>query len=79
MKPRKGTRLYLRLAKANFEPVLRQTLDGSGNRVFELEVHGSGDWMNRGDLTRLLRIIDKFDAGGKLEFELRPPGPLKIR
>jgi hypothetical protein len=79
LKRAKAAKLFVRLAKANFEPVLKPMLDGEGNTIYVIEVHGSGGWLNRSDLARLLKMADSFDEAGQLDFELRPEGPLAIR
>jgi hypothetical protein len=75
----RAAKLYKRLAKANFEPRLEYRPNGDGKGVYEIEVVGAGGWMTRSDLARLLRLLDSFDEAAKLEIELRPERPLRVR
>jgi hypothetical protein len=78
MKLATATKLYKRLARANLEPRLEHRLDGDNN-AYEIEILGSSGWMTRSDLARLLKLLDSFDEAGRLEIELRPDTPLRVR
>lgn len=79
MKLAPATKLYKRLAKADFEPRLQHRLDGDGNTAYEITIIGSSGWITRSDLSRLLKLLDSFDEAGRFEIELRPDTPLRIR
>ena len=73
-----ATKLYKRLARANFEPRLEHRLDSDIN-TYEIEIIGGSGWMTRSDLSRLLKLLDNFDETGEPEMELRPDAPLRVR
>jgi hypothetical protein len=79
MKLATATKLYKRLAKANFEPRLEHVLVSDGKGSYEIEIVGSSGWMTRSDLSRLLKLLDSFDEAGALEINLRPDRPLRVR